>query len=26
MRFAIEFSADAEPYFDLIFDHLFEGY
>jgi len=26
MRFAIEFSADAERDFDLIFDHLFESY
>ena len=26
MRFAIEFSADAEHDFDLIFDHLFESY
>ena len=26
MRFAIEFSADAEDDFDLIFDHLFESY
>jgi len=26
MRFAIEFSADAERNFDLIFDHLFESY
>jgi toxin ParE1/3/4 len=26
MRFAIEFSADAESDFDLIFDHLFESY
>ena len=26
MRFAIEFSADAEGDFDLIFDHLFESY
>jgi toxin ParE1/3/4 len=26
MRFAIEFSADAEADFDLIFDHLFESY
>lgn len=26
MRFAIEFSAEAERDFDLIFDHLFESY
>ncbi len=26
MRFAIEFSADAERDFGLIFDHLFESY
>lgn len=26
MRFAIEFSADAEDDFGLIFDHLFESY
>lgn len=26
MRFAIEFSADAEADFGLIFDHLFESY
>lgn len=26
MRFAIEFSADAERDFELIFDHLFESY
>ena len=26
MRFAIEFSADAECDFDLIFDHLFKSY
>ena len=26
MRFAIEFAADAERDFDLIFDHLFESY
>ena len=26
MRFAIEFSTDAERDFDLIFDHLFESY
>jgi toxin ParE1/3/4 len=26
MRFAIEFSAEAEHDFDLIFDHLFESY
>jgi plasmid stabilization system protein ParE len=26
MRFAIEFSVDAERDFDLIFDHLFESY
>lgn len=26
MRFRIEFSADAERDFDLIFDHLFESY
>ncbi len=26
MRFGIEFSADAEHDFDLIFDHLFESY
>jgi hypothetical protein len=26
MRFAIEFSADAERDFDPIFDHLFESY
>jgi plasmid stabilization system protein ParE len=26
MRFAIEFSADAEADIDLIFDHLFESY
>jgi plasmid stabilization system protein ParE len=26
MRFAIEFSADAERDFDLIFDHLLESY
>jgi plasmid stabilization system protein ParE len=26
MRFAIEFSADAERDFELIFDHLFENY
>ena len=26
MRFAIEFSADAEADFDLIFDHLFDSY
>lgn len=26
MRFAIEFSADAERDFGLIFDHLFENY
>jgi toxin ParE1/3/4 len=26
MRFAIEFSADAEHDFELIFDHLFESY
>ena len=26
MRFAIEFSADAERDFDLIFDHLFDSY
>jgi plasmid stabilization system protein ParE len=26
MRFRIEFSAEAERDFALIFDHLFEGY
>ena len=26
MRFAVEFSADAERDFELIFDHLFESY
>jgi plasmid stabilization system protein ParE len=26
MRFAIEFSSDAERDFDLIFDHLFESH
>jgi toxin ParE1/3/4 len=26
MRFAVEFSADAERDFDLIFDHLFDSY
>ena len=26
MRFRIEFSAEAERYFALIFDHLFESY
>lgn len=26
MRFRIEFSADAERDFDLVFDHLFESY
>jgi plasmid stabilization system protein ParE len=26
MRFAIEFAADAEDDFDLIFDQLFEGH